>query len=406
MPSSRDRLFDELGLRDVEEPTNPLTDLFIDAAAAQELLVDDDSGETLRLVAKSIARVLARKYHPDTGENPDTDRLEEVTAAKEKIIEASPAALRRWTRQPGVRRSGESRESKEARERLTANAVNILQSSIELGSHPEHFGQLRWSQGVIGERNGNLLLLRQTQADGLQVLGGTAFGSAAMLDEGEIKFSLADVSRDVRDFFRRKDNFGLAPETPYMLYIDENGRASLLSRDLKFLMDITGPIAEIHEQRDALSNKERSDIGTKDLWARNRNPLLISSRMPGKLAGVPVTRAVQFPTAISYSNRDVAAAWVLPFSVAGSISDTGFFGKFKHNQKSGALEITASQGVEGAGMFNLLGVPTEALLSQNPGYTPLVSPKNRLVLFDDERKMPIVTDLQIVGLLGNDAYAE
>jgi hypothetical protein len=55
--------------------------------------------------------------------------------------------------------------------------------------------------------------------------------------------------------------------------------------------------------------------------------------------------------------------------------------------------------------FNLLATQSQQLLEQDPGYSPLLKPDTSLLMFDPINRLPVITDVKVMGMIGNNSKA-
>lgn len=377
--ASRQRLFTELGLLDETEEVNPYETLGIDAGFAQELLKEDPSGSTLRSVTGAISRVLSRQYHPDVGETADVERFRLVQAAHESVTNATPTELRRWSKVERVASSIRLEKMREASNARVEGTSELVRLNMELGHDPRHFSQLRWTQGVLARHNKATLLLR-TQQQGLDIVRGQH------VTDGLSGQPLGSF----HGFMHQQSYFGVEPGTRTATYIDGKGRATLLRSDLGFIMDITAPVQSFAKRR------ARSKTPEEASWARSEDPLLITTTFPEADFATPAeTQLVVF----SGKNRRLATKWELPLDISGSVADPSFYKRIRHRSVVGAFALTGPGAQQSH--FNVIPTSTQEMVDQDAGYSPLVTPGNSLVLYDQHNRVPVATDVRILGMLGN-----
>lgn len=408
MPSRRqNNLFNELGLLADEELVNPYEVLGMSARFAGDLLQEDRSGEALKIVASGMHRLLSRRYHPDVRETGDAARFRGLNDANERIENASTASLSRWAK--AERGSGSAATDRLLTQRETAavRAAEIIRVNMEFGHHPQHFSQLPWTHGVIVERNRSLLLMRQLENGGMRVVRGVA---ADMVKDD----MLSDTMRhafDFRAFLKRNESFGIAPGTKIAAYVDELGRASILGADLSFRMDVSDPVMMYQAQRSRFSNEQMNQSNNGDNGQQVKSPVLYmmsvpEQKKPQKQATQPDSKVVVFPNrhGDSASSRDMT--WDMDLEVAGSLSDVTFFRRIRHAKQSGAAAINAATRTpQDHAYFNLFAFQTRQLIENDAGYTPLLTPGNALLMYDQNLMMPVATDAKLIGLIGSNAGA-
>jgi hypothetical protein len=378
--ASQRQLFEELGmLEERAEEANPYETLGIDAGFAQNLLKEDPSGSTLQLVTGGMYRILSRQYHPDAGKDGDAERFHPIKTAHENIVNATPTELRRWSKVERVASSIRLDKMREESNARVNDASELVRLNMELGHDPRHFSQLRWTQGVLVHHNRATLMLR-TNSQGIEMLRGQRYA------ENQINQSAGSF----HNFMRRSDYFGIERGARTATYIDEEGRATLLQSDLSFIMDITAPVQHFVNRRSYSANPEAN------LWARSAHPVLITTTFPeGKARTDEETQFVTF----SEKNRSAKAASELPLEVAGSIADPNFYRRIRHRASVGllALKGTGAQQTH----FNVIPVSVQEMIDQKAGYSPLILPTTSLALYDPQHRMPVATDVRILGMLGN-----
>lgn len=399
-PSRRKKLFEELGLLNEEQEANPYETLGIRPAFARELLQNDPAGATVQIAVAGMYRALSRIYHPDIPKSGDDARFQGIVGANKKIEKASPAALLRWAKADSTPASPASSRLVEQREAVAQRATELVQTNMELGHDPTHFSQLRWSQGVLLHNRDTTILLREHETDGITA----ARGQLSILDEHQNPYDTSTQAFDFQEFLRRHQLFGLEPGMRIGAYLDEKGRASILGADLSFIMDVTGPVASYRQQRakqDQSANpKDATDSAAA--WARVAEPVLLTTEVPlPRGIRAPQAQIVTFPEQLQTSGKKTANAMQLPLTVAGSLTDAEFFRKVRHSRHLGAAALTGAATSRAVNHFGVVALPARQLIEQDAGYSPLITPGNALLLFDPANRQPVVTDAQVVGMIGN-----
>ncbi len=392
MPPHGRRLFEGLGL-DQPQPQeiNPLQTLGVDRGFAQELLGEDRTGATVKLVVHGLYRALARVYHTDVVDSntQNAERFNGIVRAHDRVAEASPQELARWAkpdRTTGARPASSSQTQKSnARAEI---ATDMVRSTMELGNNPLHFSQFQWSQGALLVRDKRPLLLQNDPGNGdKRLLPGEA------VHWGSRQYSALHEAAvgTLRHFMEQYTWFGLPPDSRIVLYVDERARASILNPDMSFLMDVSQPLRAFDEAQIAAGDKSES------FWAHGVNPALITTRISGAAhADDSDTRVTTFP--VMNGGRDMSQD--MRMNVAGSTSDAAFFKVVRH-QGAGA---TALRGASAKGSyFSAAPASVTEMIDRSAGYSPLVLPGNSLVFYDASLQKPLATDLRILGMLGNGA---
>lgn len=395
----RRRIFEELGLLNEPEPTNPYKTLGLDPAFAGELLREDPSGEMIRLAAGALRQALAKRYHPDVPKTGNADRFREIDEANSRIQEAQEQqgqkiTLARWSRveQSGVP-SSQLEKARTERESLVTHAAELFQTNLELGNHPQHFSQLQWTQGALLQRGSSALLLQQLPEGGVQIARGDS------LKIGEVKQSLEESQAfDFPAFLRQHELFGLEPGSKIVAYVDQEHRASILAPDLSFIMDITVPVTEHREKR------KRIPQGQNDpsFWARARSPVLFITSVP--VASQVTTPKTQIITFSDIKDSARSAAWELPLEVAGTVSDQDFFNRMRYTKNVGATAIVGNAQYT-MQHFNLIATPARKFIENDPKYSPVLLNGSSLVLYDPTNDTPVVTDAKVIGMIGSNSRA-
>lgn len=366
----------------LEEPVqevNPYETLGIDAEFAQNLLKEDPSGSTLQFVTGGMYRILSRQYHPDAGKTGSAERFQPIKNAHESIANATPTELRRWSKVERVASSIRLDKLREESNARVNDAAELVQLNMELGHDPRHFSQLRWAQGVLVHHNNATLLLRTTPR-GIEMQRGQRYS------EGQASQS----AKSFHTFMHRSGYFGIEPGIRTATYVDEKGRATLLESDLRFIMDITAPVQNFINRRHSVANPEA------DLWAHSKKPILITSTVPERRSYID--EETQF-TAFSEKNRIAKMASELPLEVSGSIADPNFYRRIRHRASVGLLALKGSEAQHSR--FNVIPTSVQEMIDQKAGYTPLVLPGNALTLYDQQNRLPIASDVRVLGMLGN-----
>ncbi len=394
------RLFEEIGLLDEEVQANPYQVLGLSQDFATEMLAEDPSGETLRSITGALHKALARQYHPDVGKTADPERFRGITEADQRIAGASISSLSRWAKENRHASSSSTQVNKlrEDNEKFVTKATDVLQNSLEYGSHPLHFSRLEDSQGVLLKRQRSSLLLRQDEV-GVTVRG----GQVANLDS--LKATTHETQAfDFRGFLSKHQSFGIAPDTPIVGYIDETGRASILSSELVFMMDVTDPVNDRRMQREKLSATEKTMNDGTDQWLRTKDPVVIITKTPNAVATKrPEAQIITFPNLLSAQGSRRELTWDLSMEVVGSVADKKFFSQMRSNTDLGAIALAGSEKQKTLSYFNMIATQARHLIEQAPGYTPLIQHGNSLMLFDKSNHLPVITDASILGVMGSDS---
>lgn len=400
----KNRIFEELNLLDQEEDANPYVVLGLSQEFASELLEEDPSGEALQFAVNGLYRTLSKRYHPDNPTSGNADRFKEMDAANLRVSEASVSSLRRWlsSGRPIVRSSEIAKKMQAEKNRMVDYATELLNSELELGNHPKHFSKLEDAQGILLQRARTTLLLRPSPS-------GTYISKGTVTDLTNVRRSLEETQAfDFQGFLSRNESFGLAPNTDIVTYIDERGRASILTPDLEFIMDVTDPVEERRRQRANTTNGQRPKEVNRDIsaWSDTHNPILFITKTPSIQGAVPPTQLVTFSTAYDGQSGTQEQPWNIPLNVVGSISDKTFFNKTRKSADTASAALSGSSQQRAKNHFNLLATQTRQLVEDNPGYTPLIQGGNSLLLYDAKNKMPVVTDAKVVGMIGSNSRAE
>jgi hypothetical protein len=401
MASGRQKLFEELGLLESgEQVLNPLAILGIDPEFASNLLKEDKDGEALRFVATGLHRILSRRYHPDLPDTGDAARWTEINEANTKIDNASPASLSRWSKRERTSTFAVTDKMKQERTEIVNRTAGLIQDTFELGNHPEHFSQMKWSQGVLTQRSSSPLLFRERQDGKLQTTQGYTSIVGARNPPKEVK----DSAFDIRTFMKLNDSFGLTPDSKYAAFVDDLGRASILTSNLRFLMDVSAPVHSYRVKRTSFPERLQKQIGNYDLWARNPSSILYIGTVPGEKSGPrPRGQLIAFPGINDDENAKPITS-ELNMEIVGSISNPNYFKRIRHSSAVGAVALGGSK-ASGSASFNMLSTTAAGLIESDAGYSPLITVGNSLMLFDRINHTPVITDVKIVGLIGNNAQA-
>jgi hypothetical protein len=406
MASKRAKLLQELGLLAEDTKPNPYGVLGLQPGFIHNLLREDPSGTTLRFITNGVARVLTRVYHSDNPKTGNDDRFTAIDDAKLRIDAASPDALLRWAKADGAATTAANNRLLEQREAVATRAAELVRNNIELGNHPQHFSQLAWSQGVLVQRKDTSVLIRPYADGGLQARQ----GQVSMLDQDRGPLDPRSQASDFHNFLRRYGSFGLEPGSKIATYIDENGRASILNADLGFLMDITAPV-ERHraKRRRRLYQNVGTAADTSDVWSRSADPLLMVTSVPyAENAEGAAAQITYFPQRMGTAHKSgthMNLTWDLSMEVAGSTNED-LFRKIRYSSGAvGAAAIAGANTRQASNHFGLVAIPTTHIIEHDAGYSPLIAPGSALLLYDEASRMPVVTDTQIVGMIGNGAAA-
>ncbi len=407
MPSKRDRLFEELGLTDEAPALNPFAELGIDPAFASELLRSDATGKDMELMARNMYRTLSRLYHPDSGAHPDSERFQRLKEAETLIVGADRARMMRWAKTDRPVSSNREAQLREQNNALLERSSEALERTMRLGHHALHYSELAWSQGLLAQRGEMLLLLREDdQNGGISVHRGHTMTHNNPLPSEDDSAARTPRTQElefmgVQRFLQDNDSFDIQPGTRIGLYMDEVGRTSILEQDLAFVMDVTAPIATYREEYDGrkIKSKERIDDDIEE-WSKTGIPTLHMTDVPLKKSMKPIpVQSTIFP-----SERRGFEPWHLPHEVIGHVGDPEFKQRIRKHRQTGAQAIASSiRSSGGATYFNINPVPTRTLITEDAQYSPLLVTGRDLLLYDPDHRMPALTDVKIMGVIGSHA---
>ncbi len=392
------RLFEELNLISETEQRNPFGVLGLDREYVADLLKDDPNGEIVKFTADALYRAAARRLHPDMSGTANVEKFRQIDEARDRITKASRALLLQWSKEEKVVSSHQVERVRSAHNLLLERSTDMLQKNLEFGNHPKHFSRLEWSQGVLLQRNKTpLLMRRQLNGDNLHILKGQV--SMPRPEAVHVNKQLAHF----QNFLQSYELFGLPPDSKVVAYIDEEGRASLLEPDLTFIMDITDPI---QRERDPKNSSSRTlltddDLGA-DAWLRMPHPTMLVADVAHP--GVANGQLIQFPSQVSHNRTRQSYEWHLPLEVAGTLANTNLFARMKHTAKN-TPSLMSSARKQTVSYFNLAATPTHSLLEQEAGYTPLLLEGNSLLLYDSVDHLPIMSDAEVIGMIGSNSQS-
>lgn len=384
----QDRLYhliNELGLLADEPKPNPFAVLGLDRSFAHDLLNTDESGNLLRSTVGGLYLRLTRFFHPDV-EATREDRFVELREAYERVRDAEPSKLQLWAKAETPVGSAVSKKQQEQRALVVRRAAELVRQNIELGQDPNHFSQFPWAQGVLLRRGRATFLARQTPT-GLEVRPGRGL----VLDVARTPDSPSPQALDVQLFMHDHGSFGLAPDSEVTVYRDETDRTTVLGADLGFIMDISDAVTQY--------GKARYEDVESTAWSRTKDPLLLRTQVLGPASsGRSKAEVTTFPGRED-GGRGRKVAWNVSLEVGGSLDQLDFFKKVRNT--AGALALSGSGTQRQANYFGLVAVPTIELIHRDAGYSPLVVPESTLLLYDSQNRMPVVTDAQVIGMIGN-----
>ena len=402
MATNRRKLFEDLGLMaDGPEPTNPLSDLGVDQDFARELLKEDTNGQALKIMANGFYKVLSRRYHPDNQVTGNSERFRLIDEANQRIEGATAARLLMWSK--AQRNGGSSASLAKAKadyETAAEKAGLLVQSSLQHARHPLHFSEIARGQGLLAKRNNNTFLIRSTASQGIEVRHGYADSASA----GVHKDGKESQAFDFQSFLKTNDSFGIQPGTPIAAYVNNTGRAYLLNNDYSFNMDVSDPVNAYRAKRKTFNRREIKEVGSDDAWARSTDPILYVTATPESSTKPPSSKMYVFPEMTNITGTGRRTVWDLPFDVVGSLSDEQFFNRSRNNRSLGAMALLGTQDSRVMNSFNMMATSTRKLFEGDSGYSPLITPGNSILLYDQELNVPIVTDAHVIGLLGSGAH--
>lgn len=409
MSTKRRRMFEELGLLSEELPTNPLHDLGIEPGFARTLLGESAAEKRdLELVAKSTYRALSRLYHPDTGDQPNSDKFHGISSALKQIEDASPSQLLRWCKVERGSASSQAVSSlKEQNQQLLEQASEVIGRTLRLGNHALHYSQLSLSQGLLAQRKGMPLLIRNdTETGTINVQRGVVLNrEEAFMDDADDAYDAEEDevlietrAMNFHRFLSNHDSFGIPNGSRIALYMDEAGRASILEPDLSFVMDVSGPIAK-HRQENANKKKRTKERIVDELgkkWSKAGIATLQTA-----IVGLDNIRDAEMQTTIFPRDKRGYETWSIPMEVVGHVSNAEHL-KRKSVQKTGARAIASSVYTpSSAAYFDLTAIPVEQLIVGDADYSPLLVSAQDLLLYNPEIQMPVLTDAKILGIIGS-----
>lgn len=379
------RLFEELGLLDQPAASNPYETLGLDPNFASEILKEKDGLATLRAATTALHRVLAKRYHPDVTDTGNAQRFHDISRANESIENAGKEALIRWSRKEQQADHTAIKRIQSERQRLIQDFTELFQDNIELGHHPDHFSQLTWAQGLLLQRANIPYLLHSPANGGVKITRG---------HRGE-ELGLNPNALSLSRFLQQHGSFGLEPGQAVSVYLTPE-RASLINEELRFIMDITDPIANYKKKR--MTKGRPAD--SSDIWALTEDPLLISATVPGKefSSQHPVNQLIAFP------DDSNSPGWDLPLEVVGVLQNSKIFNRIRHSGSKDLEALTSGQKQRSA-YFHMATAPMQQLVEGDSQYTPLLNRKGSLVLYDTENRMPVITDASVIGMIGSNSRA-
>jgi len=408
------KLFDSLNLNTAAPETNPFDDLGLSRGVARELLENGNKAagrEALSLAASALYRTLSRVYRQDIEPLAvgNSSRLTKIQRAHERIGAAEHEALLSWSREE--QRSPDSSvvtalESRLARtQRAVDQAANILGDGFAVGRHPNHFSQLPLAHGVLLKRGESFVLTRPMPDQGISVLPSSVIAvdesSRQLFDPGTTRPPASDIydGFGFLTFMRRNQSFGLEPGMKVGAFLEEGGRTSLLRSDLSFLMDVTAASREYQEdtaRRDPI-------VAIHTSQADSQRTTLFTTTVP---IGTADTTSVNVMT-FSKPQRGEDPTWNHPtLEVVGSVGNDELFTGIRSSTRTGMTAIEAAHSDRYRGLFNFFGLPLGRLLeSEDSGYSPVLEPGNRLLLYDMQTGTPLITDAKIIGMIGSNAIA-
>lgn len=380
------RLFEELGLLDQTPPSNPYETLGLDPNFANEILKEKDGMATLQAAVTALHRVLARRYHPDMADTGNQQRFRDISQATKSIKDADKETLTRWSKkEQSVDRAAIKRAQGE-RQKLVQDFTELFQDNIELGNHPDHFSQLAWAQGLLLQRAGIPYLLHSSASGGVKIVRG---------HRGQ-ELGMNPNALSVPRFLHQHDSFGLEPGGVVGVYLTSE-RASLVNEELRFIMDITDPITDYRKKR---RTPKGSPTDSSDQWARTGDPVLISTTVPDKKSALQQ----QIAQIIVFPDNNKSPGWSLPLEVVGVLQNSKIFNRIRHGRNQDTEALISGQQQRSA-YFNMAASPMQQLVERESQYSPLLTNRGSLVLYDNENRMPVITDASVIGMIGSNSKA-
>jgi hypothetical protein len=387
------------------EATNPLTDLGMTPQITHEFLNLDADGTALRGLARTMYRGLSGRIHPDIAGDEKAGRFKTFNEAWQRIDGASKEDLARWARNPEAATAHRERQATKEQQAIVDRAGQLVLANMRLGSDPLHFSQLRWSQGMLVRGTKSTILLREDD-EGIHALPGTPFD----VDHNKPPHDPNSQAFDFRAFLREYGNFGIEEDTKIAAFLDETGRATILdTADLGFMMDVTLPVKAYRRKRKRVTKGDEISpdnvAGWSNAWSRTHDALLITTQVASDDNPTPATRITTFPRKVGTGKQGAVRQWDLPQLTAGSASTDELFKTARFGRKASGAAIEGRTQADVFKYFGLAGVAVRDLVETDTGYTPLLSPRNNLMLYDTASGSPVATDAKIIGVLGNGPQA-
>lgn len=397
---SKYNIFNELGLLDEPDPTNPLQTLGLDLEFASGMLIEDPSGQAVQLIAGALAKELSKRYHTDADESGSRERFDEVREAAGRVSNASTAALGRWAVKPRPVAVDAERLRAE-RDAVQERAVHMHEQSIELASHSDHFRSFTSSIGLVLRQRSAIYLAQPDGNEAFTVIAGSTRTYTDLVDDYFTRKDIQHASQDVSDFLVANKLLDPTPGTVRHLFLD--GGPGMRIYDNEFAKPVVTDVelAEKRRARQDMTAREKRKVGSTDMWARRDNPAIITVATANDGESASVLSTTQFDTGRLERSRKKRSifAWNIPYSVVGS-SPKEFANKMLKAPPTMQREALQGQVATADSPIRLASFNIRQFLEQDDAYTPLLTRGNALVLrYVDAARTSIVAEATIAALL-------
>ena len=400
------QFFETLGLMGeppAEPEPTPLELVGLEPGFARDLLTTDPSGDILRGVIAVVARRLMQAGHPDTSEGDRSDLYTRGARAAALLKEARDVTtLTGWVRNTQGGRPATSGPSPRMVEELRSEVAaansrfaEVIKDGFDAIANPLHYSRIALTRGVLGRRQDDSFLITQ-HPDGVAVLRSQHYATRRV---GGTAVTAIEHQRGFTNFMDRNGWFGIPSDQQVHVLVDRSGQTTVLDRTYGFMMDISGPVVEMRSRYNSLL-RHGSEIESlsRYLWCTGPGAQLYSAARPSDASLTPVTSVLKF------SGRSSATKPAMPAYIVGSIADRDVFTASRRTGFQPALGAGNQQRVQRD--FNTFGVP-DAQLAQwtTHTYSPVVHAGNLLLMYDSSLGMPVITDIEVVGVLGSSPEA-
>lgn len=370
----------------------------MDPEFVSRLLVDDETGQTVKFIAGAFARQLVKVYHPDSSDmGGDSNRFEQVRSAADRISGASIAALGRWA--TGSRPSGmvDAERYRAERDDSVRRAVELHEYGLEHARHPDHFRHFTDAKGLLLHGRGKFYLARP---DGDQTIKLTPAQRDIMtVMDGDMPEDVR--SKDISDFLVANGLFDTTPGAIRQLFLDGAAGLRLYDADFNYVGDADVALRKKLDDRQHATGQARRALGWRDLWSRREHPSIITIATTADGDSVEVRNVLEFVERMRphRTRSTTELTRHLPLAVVGSTGED-FAERMMRAPGGKQREALPGAGPSARLLIRLASFATGRLFEYDAAYTPLLTAGNTLMLRQQNAtQTAIATDAKIAAFL-------